>query len=733
MYVDTISPFFKDSKTDAANSYFLDWRQWYEPPAEPTFKAPVWTLEHKGVEKSLESWGIKRMMLSQRHQVADRFTFEITQSTGAILFATDDQVILRKGRLPQTNGFSEGRKIWVGWATKPTVDKSAKGILVTYEFAGLWGQFEDRMLMSPWTLFDPSKNAFVEVKSTHLFMGVKYTPDKNQLTRLNVGETLDWIVKTARSQYGIPAQAGANYPTVPFLYFEIRDMSISAVIQKVMARIPDAIFWVDNSGEIPVCNVQHRKDQTAVTLTAKQKPLSTYKLSPRYDARPPCVVLKYERKNQATVDGKEKSVVQYLDDYGGDPNNPAPETAARALVSTINLYGTSRQSTSAVIAIRSLYLNNADFWERHIGWLTDARIQSWTFPTGSTVVLSPEGYEVNGQGQIPGFTNELIDGSIAAWMKNESGDKVTKVELTAKRLAEVSYYDDAGNLHTRREVLSARFKATNANKSAYNSLSSFEAGESKPEGLAQYYWESLQQIQYDGQVFIHEKEVGDWLEARNITSTLGMGLVLNITGDPDDPNLATARCQIQGVDIDFERGMTTLTVGPPHQLTPQDIHAILRENRKRFIYEAPASMNTGETSDKGEVALGENVADSESSSGAQTWQRFMASSAASGNNPARSAMLDTLNGSSIISTAPNATGESPGEVRLQTYKPTGETVDVGEILQNKKTDGSYQVSLSTKDLNGKNVKYQETVVYVEDENGVCSPMKCMIPRSDYYS
>jgi hypothetical protein len=139
--------------------------------------------------------------------------------------------------------------------------------------------------------------------------------------------------------------------------------------------------------------------------------------------------------------------------------------------------------------------------------------------------------------------------------------------------------------------------------------------EAPPTGFALEYYASLQPLQWEGSVGIHEVDCG---------GDFRPGKVLNLAGGR--AAWATMRAVIQIVTQELERGITTIDFGPPDHLSPQDFVNQLLFNRKvarppestNFATTKPPKKDDGTTTNTNAGKDPKSYTDSQTSTGTST-------------------------------------------------------------------------------------------------------------------
>jgi hypothetical protein len=183
------------------------------------------------------------------------------------------------------------------------------------------------------------------------------------------------------------------------------------------------------------------------------------------------------------------------------------------------------------------------------------------------------------EGTLP---NELISGSIAAWM-NCSVEENT---VTAK----ISYETEDEIVHDRE--VAVKINTTNAQSKTYRSLVSYVGEETVPENLAENIYQSVSVLQYEGKIRLIHKEI----------SGTFLGEVINIVGGRGEWEAMNA--VVQTVEEHLDTGETTILLGPPKRLGPDDLSELTKSNRHRFSSRNFHSRSTAEAGGNSYVEQG---------------------------------------------------------------------------------------------------------------------------------
>jgi hypothetical protein len=104
--------------------------------------------------------------------------------------------------------------------------------------------------------------------------------------------------------------------------------------------------------------------------------------------------------------------------------------------------------------------------------------------------------------------------------------------------------------------------------------------------MAAALYASWSQLHYDGSCLLTESEVG---------GTLYPGVSINITGGL--AAWASMAALVQKVEENVDTGETSITFGPPRQIEPEGLYALLRGFRTRASAGDKVARETGETED----------------------------------------------------------------------------------------------------------------------------------------
>ena len=161
---------------------------------------------------------------------------------------------------------------------------------------------------------------------------------------------------------------------------------------------------------------------------------------------------------------------------------------------------------------------------------------------------------------------ELVAGAVTDWMRSQYSIKTQNQRIV------FSYTLDRGTDDTpdvsAPQQAAIDIVATNAGSQLYTSLTSYNAGDSPPTGLAASYLATVSALQWSGSVTLAEQTAGATAPGA------ALGGVLNIAGGANG-GWAAMGALIVGEETEASTGRTTLTFGPALHLSPQDLVARL--------------------------------------------------------------------------------------------------------------------------------------------------------------
>jgi hypothetical protein len=552
---------------------------------------PIWTIAHTGgASGSAEALGVSVATLEMASMAASKLTLEIEGNMDATSPAFIEGNALSVER--------SGQPFFTGTVTRAprAGGGSGEGRAVVVE-GPLWWLGETMYLQEVWHRVTGASGD-IKVWQPRVLLNAKRDGTR-RTTAEQIGDLLDYAVAA-----GAPMAKGTiNLPAITPVAQVATDLTVLEAIRRQLAWHPDAVLYEDHSVSPPTVNVVQASALTAVSqnvagLASSGRETSDFQIEKLPFRKPSRVALFYERLHD--TDGRTyREVVR--DIYpAGEPLEPG------ALCVTIPLQGSRKTTQKQTITTRTYPTTKAEceatsgqnwwaakepaldavksvlkFDDVKVGF-TDANPPARPDPIGDPGPPPPVPPPPLTPANVP---RELVAGSISEWMKVETAG----VTVTARMAAPLSAINALAAPERRRllallperivaaggsiwaaTTMSASFTATDALTKVYSRLSSTSGAEPVPEGIAAHVYNSLSGDAYSGSIIVHEDEAG---------SVAWMGKRITFAGQLSA--WSTAIMPVQSVSMDLQAGSTTLSFGPPAQLGPVDLVAILQGLRRR--------------------------------------------------------------------------------------------------------------------------------------------------------
>ena len=401
--------------------------------------------------------------------------------------------------------------------------------------------------------------------------------------KANTGAVIGDILQFAIDS-GAPIQIGTIDPAQDVPVDEQRDVTCAEALRRMLRWHPDVSTWWDFSGAgNPVLNVRSRSNAPLSTVSAGAAQvigaagelLETIELTPRHDLIAPEVVIKYEIANQTD------SKTWYTTSVDAAPAE-ADGRAFGALVATLEMGGQQASYQSQFLEAASINIGGPEWWEAKLPYLAGV-----------------SGLDISEADIIPTVSREVVNGSVPAWLSG------TSQPAKASAVLEYSYIDaDTGAEIKTREKVAVNLTGTSLVTGNYFQLVSFTPAEPIPSGLAESLRAALSELHYQGTLV---------LRADELSGGLHPGRRLNVSGSR--PEYGDMEALVQAVDEDVETGGTTVTLGPPEHLGPQDLVELLRVSRTRVTSYMISTRVSGEAAFGAATEGGRNTRADNSTSG----------------------------------------------------------------------------------------------------------------------
>jgi hypothetical protein len=589
----------------------------HDPPLMPS----PWTISAPGFPaQTFAALNLSAPVITKHAQELDTATFK---STGAAL---DSAFLWPWGTICTI--LKNNAPWFTGRLTKPAPGGSGSaGESIEYELSGPWWDLEQCVYMQNSNFYNGNAgNPAAQASMTPmLLIGYELIPngDGNTFTKLTTGQQITNILLYAIS-CGANFQIGAIDPGIYFPTSEEKATPCSRLIQAILRWVPDQVLSFDYSTTPPTVNLARRANARAVVLAIPGPPVDTVRLTPRSDLVVPAVCLYYLATNQ--VNGS--SWVSQTKDIW--PLLASPKQL-RALVAPLQLSGSRVNSQRAPVVTKPIPQpsdtgdtgTDTASAQSVIGWL-QARCPELLPLTTANLSIVPDTYyqdlpdgqvDLNGNAidlEASDLPRELIKGNIPPWLVKPApagggGSTVAsdgfvhaanvyigmqlKYDFSALSLpSQQAEYDNARklfdpNLSTSNDGwFYTILKATDALTETYQKPISESTAEAAPAGMAQYLYTALNQLHQDGEIILKEQECGGAAQVGN---------AVNLSGGRAE--WAGMNAQVQRIVEELETGKTTITVGPPKHLSPEDLLQLLRSWRTITSSERLEERQTGNT------------------------------------------------------------------------------------------------------------------------------------------
>jgi hypothetical protein len=508
----------------------------------------TWTLKYEGEEKTLAEWGIGDVSRRLSNQSMDTVTFKIPGNTidAPLQFAPRKVIQI----------FQDEQLWFTGIVTKTPIYGSASEEFHRYTLSGPWWYFDNLIYQQIWK--EPvnpndADSTLENVQKSHLILGQNADGDA-----ITIGEQLEDIIDYVNTAVGEPVVAFAEDIDLPIYipFDECKDLSCGEVIRRLLRWAPDVITFFDYTETVPVLHILRRSQLASSMLNIGD--LNEFHFVPRYDLQIQAVVLKFEKTHKSS--GKSWKTVE-VQRY---PSN-ATGMELGSLVMTIELEGTQSTHIKQDVETALIQITSETWWQKHLPGL------------GSVSNFTVE--DPDREGTLP---NELVSGSIAAWMNCSVEEDIVS--------AKISYETEDEIVHNRE--VAVKINTTDAQSKSYRSLVSYIGEETVPASLAGNIYQSVSVLQYEGKIRLVNEEI----------SGAFLGKVINIAGGREDWEAMNA--VVQTVEEYLDRGETIIVLGPAKHLGPDDLSELTKSNRYRFSSRNFYSRSTAEVGGNSYVEQG---------------------------------------------------------------------------------------------------------------------------------
>ncbi len=517
------------------------------------------------VEKTFDDWQIDRPRLNRRSFETDEFNFNANNQDidTPDLFPFGSKIVVQRNRtsstaidpvtkqqIPAANSFSGGSIYFQGVVTAQRRIGSPTSESVSYTVSGPW-----------WYLKQDCYEQVIATLSfqptTHVVLNM-VTTGSSYGNNASISYQVDNILTNALSKFG----AIFSYDVATFSDFsgvfppfdEKSDLTYAEALRNEFKWCPRVVSWFDYTQAVPVL---HIKTIPALETTTLNMSLGIEVVSedivPRYDLQIDQCWFRYEQTN--TIDDISRFVVSQ------DVYPPTTTSKTGIMRATVNLFGAKGTEQFATLTTSDLVAaaGTDAYWKDKHPELNNYSNLVFHYPA----VIVPAS-------SLFSYDNEIVEGSFHNWMRvgnTNAGDP--GVQGDAKVSVLCDYTDDFGNI-VKDHALHVRVKTTNLGSGTFSRLRITTGSESVPVGLAEFFYNQLKVLPWEGEIKI---------EGEDVSSQQFLGCNLNITGGL--AAWATMLATVNSVTEDLDEGSVTVKFGPNKWLSPSEIVDLLRVTRNR--------------------------------------------------------------------------------------------------------------------------------------------------------
>lgn len=450
----------------------------------------------------------------------------------------------------------------------------------TYMIEDAWSDLEKTIYQEKWKIGS----------GLHYFprfvMGIGVDPDSGEAEYIKTGEQLKRFLNYAIDN-GVDLQIGTIPEGDIIIPSEERNVSVAEGIRMALKYRPDWVPWIDHSQVPPLFHVTPVSSMVESTLNlAVQSQVKALNYTRRDEETPDAVIIVYELAASVSDDEGNTAILRdaVIDKYP----EAGPDGGPGVIVSTVQLQGLDMQIQKQRIQTRTIPEDESDeivkeWIKEKFPHMKDVPDESFTVtkferklieedPETHALPINPnaERIEVEEIDQLP---RELVRGSIEDWMRLNVGDIAITIEI--EKEGDWSSATEEATAAWKKGVSSIiRMTATNAQTKVYKGISQWVNPEDVPLGIAEGVFKAITSgSRYEGSVTIADEEVG---------SAYYHGTRLNVAGTAD-ALLGTMKSPVNSVAFNVETGETSISFGPPPELSPTDFLEWQRILRARTV------------------------------------------------------------------------------------------------------------------------------------------------------
>jgi hypothetical protein len=597
--------------------------------------ATYWTIKYSGTEKTLEDWGLLNDFTADfANKAKSTVTFRTNErfDAGAPQFTSfpawfranpagnpaSQLVLLYRDRTAVGAG---GTIYFAGYLDDPV--RLLEGGLehIQYQLHNVLWLFERnpfkqyRNQFAGWTVpGDPSSGAsYVKKVCPEIYLGENWSASGALFKQYQqIQEVIDWMNEsynpTRRGAVGgmdatkDVVQAGTLNPAAKIPKNRVNTIFCIEAINSVLRWAPDAIFKVDNAAASstvpPVFSVltmakwNYATDpptfidytnlpEVTVNITSQQE--KAIQLQMQSGRQLPGVILYYE--TSSTVDSVTVPIL-VKDDYPVGTSDFYPEVPSHAVqLEGSKLMHVKVNAITEAIAdpISGSAAAKKAWWKKYCHTLQDAKIKDSTIVAQAASLKDEAGVDVD-----PAvYPRQLLGRPLPQWVKDTFGI-VTKRAFIRAQIAYQRYSDSGqkipdftkGTNASDGHFLTHEVTVTNATTQLYETVQSFDSGETIPAGVAESVYRAVAIAQQAGTITLRDDQ---------LRSDIYIGCRLKLIGPTTTftnilPQQITARpCQ----------GITAVRFGPSAMVDADALIELARATRFRYIYNMPSGRSDG--------------------------------------------------------------------------------------------------------------------------------------------
>lgn len=472
--------------------------------------------------------------------------------------------------------YRDGQPFFTGRVQESPQAANAESERRTLSLADAWRDLEEVIYQEEWAIGSGA------ALYPRVILG-KNAAGADITTGAQIGAAIDYAISQGvEITKGTIAEGFLLWPS------EARNMSCEAVIVAQMRFHPDWAAWLDHSTVPPTFHARPKSALDAVTLDIADAEVESFNFAEVVRNVPRGVRIVYE--SAAVIDGEV---------YRSNYEDTAGETTGRKIQTVmLDLEGMQMQRQKARVKTRDIpdegndeeaITEQKNFLIANFPQLATLTAEAWTVRNFKTVLvpdagghppaISPKALRLipNTKADVP---RQLVNGQIEDWMRKKVGQVSITYDLDPVDTGAII----VGPINTVvGKNLSFTITATNATSRRYRGVSSFTAGEGRPEGLAAALFAAATEQQHEGGVTVVSEDVaGGRFHGKKIILMDGVTVVMPAT-------------VIHSASHDIERGATALEFGPLPYLTAGDaleLQRLFNRRKPTWMSSAERTSNT---------------------------------------------------------------------------------------------------------------------------------------------